>query len=165
MKYDLRFEVKIGGRERGIRTPGGSHLNGFQDRRFRPLSHLPMISTHDQNRYARDNHKFGGDTQIRTGESRLCRPMPYHLAMSPLRVSLGWCPRPDLNRYRRNVRGILSPLCLPISPPGHITHIKIVKNQSRKPDENKIMERETGIEPAAPTLARLCSTTELFPHE
>ncbi len=26
---------------------------------------------------------FGGDTQIRTGESRLCRPMPYHLAMSP----------------------------------------------------------------------------------
>ncbi len=25
------------------------------------------------------------------------------------------------------------------------------------------MERETGIEPAAPTLARSCSTTELFP--
>ncbi len=27
------------------------------------------------------------------------------------------------------------------------------------------MERETGIEPAAPTLARLCSTTELFPQK
>ena len=26
------------------------------------------------------------------------------------------------------------------------------------------MERETGFEPATPTLARLCSTTELFPH-
>lgn len=26
------------------------------------------------------------------------------------------------------------------------------------------MERETGVEPAAPTLARLCSTTELFPQ-
>lgn len=26
------------------------------------------------------------------------------------------------------------------------------------------MERETGIEPAAPTLARSCSTTELFPR-
>ncbi len=26
------------------------------------------------------------------------------------------------------------------------------------------MERETGIEPAAPTLARSCSTTELFPQ-
>ena len=31
------------GRERGIRTPGGSHLNGFQDRRFQPLSHLPNL--------------------------------------------------------------------------------------------------------------------------
>ena len=79
----------------------------------------------------------GGDTQIRTGESRLCRPLPYHLAMSPpLTLTLyqikfiniprtnekfsRWCPRPDLNRYRRNVRGILSPLCLPISPPGLI---------------------------------------------
>ncbi len=29
------------GRERGIRTPGGVILNGFQDRRYRPLSHLP----------------------------------------------------------------------------------------------------------------------------
>ena len=26
--------------ERGIRTPGGLHLNGFQDRRNRPLCHL-----------------------------------------------------------------------------------------------------------------------------
>jgi len=26
------------------------------------------------------------------------------------------------------------------------------------------MERETGFEPATPTLARLCSTTELFPR-
>ena len=28
------------GGERGIRTPGGLTLNGFQDRRFRPLSQL-----------------------------------------------------------------------------------------------------------------------------
>ena len=27
----------------GIRTPGCFHINGFQDRRFRPLSHLPII--------------------------------------------------------------------------------------------------------------------------
>ena len=31
------------GREIGIRTPGCFHINGFQDRRFRPLSHLPII--------------------------------------------------------------------------------------------------------------------------
>ena len=30
------------GAERGIRTPGGFHLNGFQDRRDRPLRHLCM---------------------------------------------------------------------------------------------------------------------------
>jgi hypothetical protein len=28
-----------------------------------------------------------------------------------------WCPRPDSNRHGRS-RGILSPLCLPVSPPG-----------------------------------------------
>ena len=27
-----------------------------------------------------------------------------------------------------------------------------------------IMERKTGLEPATPTLARWCSTTELLPH-
>lgn len=32
----------FGGR-RGIRTPGGFHLNGFQDRRVRPLRH-PSVS-------------------------------------------------------------------------------------------------------------------------
>ena len=34
----LIFNVKSG--ERGIRTPGGVTLNGFQDRRNRPLCHL-----------------------------------------------------------------------------------------------------------------------------
>ena len=33
---------KIGG-EGGIRTPGPFRVNGFQDRRFRPLSHLSFI--------------------------------------------------------------------------------------------------------------------------
>ena len=33
------FSFIIGG-ERGIRTPGGVTLNGFQDRRNRPLCHL-----------------------------------------------------------------------------------------------------------------------------
>lgn len=34
--------MQIGG-ERGIRTPGGLPLNGFQDRRFRPLSQLSEV--------------------------------------------------------------------------------------------------------------------------
>ena len=33
----------VGGGERGIRTPGGVTLNGFQDRRNRPLCHLSKI--------------------------------------------------------------------------------------------------------------------------
>ena len=34
----LRLQWGCG--EGGIRTPGGFHLNGFQDRRNRPLCHL-----------------------------------------------------------------------------------------------------------------------------
>ncbi len=30
------------GGERGIRTPGGLHLSGFQDRRLKPLDHLSV---------------------------------------------------------------------------------------------------------------------------
>ena len=44
--------------------------------------------------------------------------------------------------YRR----ILSPVRLPVPPPRHK------------------LERKTGFEPATPTLARWCSTTELLPH-
>ena len=32
------------GGERGIRTPGSFHFNGFQDRRNRPLCHLSVLS-------------------------------------------------------------------------------------------------------------------------
>ena len=42
--FSLQIFQKIRGRERGIRTPGGVTLNGFQDRRFQPLSHLPTKS-------------------------------------------------------------------------------------------------------------------------
>ena len=36
--------VFFSGGERGIRTPGASQLNGFQDRRNRPLCHLSSKS-------------------------------------------------------------------------------------------------------------------------
>jgi hypothetical protein len=37
--YSSAFQL-IGGGERGIRTPGPVTVNGFQDRRIRPLCHL-----------------------------------------------------------------------------------------------------------------------------
>ncbi len=40
MKILSLAAVLIFGGERGIRTPGASQLNGFQDRRNRPLCHL-----------------------------------------------------------------------------------------------------------------------------
>lgn len=36
----LHLFTLLSGGERGIRTPGGVTLNGFQDRRIRPLCHL-----------------------------------------------------------------------------------------------------------------------------
>ena len=47
----IKFEIC--GRERGIRTPGGVTLNGFQDRRFQPLSHLPHLKSHSNSRKIR----------------------------------------------------------------------------------------------------------------
>ena len=38
----LEVILKPSGGERGIRTPGASQLNGFQDRRNRPLCHLSI---------------------------------------------------------------------------------------------------------------------------
>ena len=40
---------KMLGGERGIRTPGGVTLNGFQDRRNRPLCHLSLMFLYSLN--------------------------------------------------------------------------------------------------------------------
>ncbi len=50
--------------------------------------------------------------------------------------------RRDLNPHNRNDYRILSPACLPIPP------LRLLP----------FLERKTGLEPATPTLARLCST-------
>ncbi len=69
---------------------------------------------------------------------------PLQSFTSTLRLSSPARPksyrRRDLNPHNRNDYGILSPACLPIPP-------------LRLP-----FERKTGLEPATPTLARLCST-------
>ena len=61
-------------------------------------------------------------------------------------------------------RGILSPLRLPISPSGLHVEKNISVQTSKSNVSTETLERETRFELATPTLARLCSTTELFPH-
>jgi hypothetical protein len=106
-------------------------------------------------------------------------------------------PGAGLEPARPYERGILNPLCLPISPPGQrgdlykykLVLIRIFGGGTRSRTEIhgfaircianlpfrhsakylitnfylKKLERETRFELATPTLARLCSTTELFP--
>jgi hypothetical protein len=49
-KKEPHFSVKLlPGGERGIRTPGPVTVNGFQDRRIRPLCHLSFTSKGLQN--------------------------------------------------------------------------------------------------------------------
>ena len=54
-----------------------------------------------------------------------------------------WCPGPDLNRHVHYERGILNPLCLPISPPGQrgiLVQIQAGINKNiwrRNPESNR----------------------------
>ena len=57
-----------------------------------------------------------------------------------------WCPGPGSNRHGCLVRGILSPLCLPISPPGL---------------DCSVMEARSGL---APESTDLQSVSEVVPR-
>ncbi len=91
-------------------------------------------------------------------------------------------PEAGLEPARRyTLRRILSPVRLPI-PPLRQDFLKKYEDWRRHPDSNRgvrvlqtralplgyaaviKMERKTGFEPATPTLARWCSTTELLPQ-
>ena len=54
-------------------------------------------------------HKFGGATRIRTGESGICSPLPYHLAMAPYQTYGAQ------GRNRTNDTRIFSPLLYHLS--------------------------------------------------
>src|SRR5690554_5012182 len=47
-------DYPIYGGEGGIRTHGGSHLDGFQDRCLKPLDHLSVMTDRDAGRTAVD---------------------------------------------------------------------------------------------------------------
>lgn len=51
---------------------------------------------------------IGGDTRIRTEESRLCRPMPYHLAMSPDFMVPETGLEPVRKQYPRDFKSLVS---------------------------------------------------------
>ncbi len=92
----------------------------------------------------------------------------------------------DRNRTgtKLTLRGILSPLRLPVPPPRQDgikpplpgagvsmeaaprieLGIKVLQTSALPLGYAAIVERKTGLEPATPTLARWCSTTELLPH-
>ena len=141
------------GGEPEIRTLGGITLVGFQDRCNRPLCQLPVEFK------VYFFSKAGGGTRIRTGDQSFAGScLTAWLCRQPVVPGAGLEPAQCYHR------GILSPLRLPISPSGQRTQ-KNTPAQTSAPDiSTGVMERETRFELATPTLARLCSTTELFPH-
>ena len=58
------FDIDLCG-ERGIRTPGPVTVNGFQDRRFKPLSHLSGAKIGVQAKRAKSKRiNFDGDSMM-----------------------------------------------------------------------------------------------------
>ena len=70
-----------------------------------------------------------------------CHHCPKMKKLSITKLQRVLVPRAGLEPARPYEHRILSPACLPVPPPGHN------------------LERKTGLEPATPTLARLCSTS------
>src|SRR6266487_4682407 len=89
----------------------------------------------------------GGGDRNRTDVSRFCRPLPYRLATPPARG-------PEKTQWRKILPGGRE--AVNQQPKGRVR-----AGPRRRPA--RILERETGVEPATSTLARLHSTTELFP--
>src|SRR5436309_14216254 len=87
----------------------------------------------------------GGGDRNRTDVSRFCRPLPYRLATPPALV----------DSMARDFTGRDGGVSNPVGR----------SEKGRPPREPaRMLERETGVEPATSTLARLHSTTELFPR-
>ena len=89
---------------------------------------------------------IGRGSRIRTYEWRSQSPLPYRLAIPLLAPEAGFEPATSWLTVTRSTGWAIQE-SIAIS-------FRIVT----------IMERKTGLEPATPTLARLCSTTELLPH-
>ncbi len=130
------------GRERGIRTPGGITLAGFQDRCIQPLCHLPTKKC---------IVKIGGDTRIWTGDRSFAgsclTAWPYRRSVvkSLILLIVVVVPGAGFEPAHPNGRGILSPLRLPVSPSGQRFAILLKNNgagnevRTRDPDLGKVV--------------------------
>ena len=84
------------GGEGGIRTHGPSRVNGFQDRRFRPLSHLSLRIR----REAREGYRNAGvDFQPNDMNSHSFRGLPFGVGMVILGTSQTCCCLQHLFEY------------------------------------------------------------------
>ncbi len=93
-----------------------------------------------------------------SADRRSCSAVPYDPAPS----GASWRRRPDSNRRIR----VLQTLALPLGYVAESSPPDLGPSAPRRQSAvstGRELERETGFEPATPTLARLCSTTELFP--
>ena len=81
------------------------------------------------------------------------RPQPWQGCALPTELFSQMYPEGDLNPHDHNDHWILSPTCLPIPPSGQLMFLERIFLSKAL-----FQERETGLEPATPTLARLCST-------
>ncbi len=68
----------------------------------------------------------------------LCEEIAVPLSLSNYRYNSQKCPGPDSNRHGRYSRGILSPLRLPIPPPGHYAE-RSSELWRRRPESNRGM--------------------------
>ena len=76
------------------------------------------------------NHRSRGATlksvalrAVQTVACSLCRAQKQKKQPKAAFFVVPWCPGPGSNRHGCLVRGILSPLCLPISPPGLVLSV------------------------------------------
>src|SRR5262252_1130395 len=77
-------------------------------------------------------------TVVALGGRGSWRDSPAGSARHPRRASQSWsqlafwCPGPDLNRHDGVTRrGILSPLCIPVSPPGPVSIVNVTLTHSQ----------------------------------
>ena len=88
----------------------------------------------------------------------ISKPRANKLLMLSQRVKLS----EDAIENAVSVLGALSGVA-PVASIPHV-NIKMLENQVIEPRILEVLERVKGFEPSTPTLARLCSTTELHPR-